>query len=96
MNLNYLKIKHKNSLLELFQKYEKMFDGTLCKYTGSNYATEVKEDAKPCHTKPFSIPKPHEPTLEKEVNRLIKIRVLKKINNSQWAAPTFICIKIYL
>ena len=31
--------------------------------------------------------------LKKEVNRLIKIGVLKKINNSQWAAPTFIIPK---
>ena len=28
MNLNYLKDNHNNSLLELLQKYEKMFDGT--------------------------------------------------------------------
>ena len=37
MNLNYLKDKHKNSSLELLQKYEEMFDGTLGKYTGSYY-----------------------------------------------------------
>ena len=42
MNLNYLKHNHKNSLLELFQKYEKMFDGTLGKYIGSNYTIELK------------------------------------------------------
>ena len=30
----------------------------------------------------------------KEVDRLIKIQVLKKINNFQWAAPTFIIPKI--
>ena len=29
MNLNYLKDKQKNSSLELLQKYEEMFDGTL-------------------------------------------------------------------
>ena len=33
-------------------------------------------------------------TVKKEVNRLIEIGVLKKINNSQWAAPTFIIPKI--
>ena len=37
MNLNYLMDKHQNSFLELLQKYEEMFDGTLGKYTGSNY-----------------------------------------------------------
>ena len=31
MNLNCLKEKHENSLLELIQKYEKMFEGTLRK-----------------------------------------------------------------
>ena len=60
---NYLKDKHKNSLLELLQKYEKMFERTLGKYTGSDYAIELKEDAKPYHAKPFSIPKIDEPTI---------------------------------
>ena len=46
MNLNHLKDKHKNSSLELLQKYENMFDGTLGKDTGSNYTIELKEDAK--------------------------------------------------
>ena len=40
MNSNYFKDKYKNSLLELLQKYEKMFDGTLGKYTGSDYTIE--------------------------------------------------------
>ena len=47
MNLNYLKDKQKNSLLELLQKYEKKFDGTLGKYTGFNYTIELEENAKP-------------------------------------------------
>ena len=42
MNLNYLKVKHRNSLLELLQKYEKMLDRTLGKYTGSDYNIELK------------------------------------------------------
>ena len=83
MNLNYLKDNYINSLLELLQKYEKMFDGTLGKYTGSDYTIELKEDAKPYHAKPFPIPNIHELTLKKEVNTLIKIGVLKKINDSQ-------------
>ena len=57
MNLNYLKDKHRNSLLELLQKYKNFFDGTLAKYTGSDYTIESREDAKPYHTKPFPIPK---------------------------------------
>ena len=40
MNLNYLKDKQEDSLLELLQKCEKMLDGTLGKYTGSDYMIE--------------------------------------------------------
>ena len=57
MSLNYLKDKHENSLLELLQKHEKMFDGTLGKNTGSDYTIELKKDTKHYHAKPFPIPK---------------------------------------
>ena len=41
----------------------------------------------------FLFQKIHEPTLKKEVNRLIILGDFKKISNSQWAAPTFIIPK---
>ena len=34
-----------------------MFDGTLRKYTGSNYTIEFQEDVTPYHAKHFPIPK---------------------------------------
>ena len=76
----------------------KIFVETLCNYIGSNYTIELMkhakpQHAKPQHAKPFSIPKTHKLSLKKEVNRLIKVEVLKSINNSQWAAPTFIIPK---
>ena len=60
-----------------------MFYEALGKYTGSDYTIELQENTKPHHAKPFPIPKIHEPTLKKEVNRSIKIGVLKKIDNYQ-------------
>ena len=60
-------------MLKLLQKYEKLFDGTLGKYTGSNCTKDFKEDAKPYHAKPFPIPNIQKPTLKKEVDGLIKI-----------------------
>ena len=71
-----------------------MFDGTLGKYSGSQYTIEVQENSQHYHIQHFPIPKIHEPTLKREVDRLIKIGVLKKITNSQWAAPTFIITDI--
>ena len=70
-----------------------MFDRALGKYTGSTYKIELKEDVKPYHAKPFPIAKVHKPTLKKEVKRLVEIGVLRKINISEWAAPTFIISK---
>ena len=95
MNLNYIKDKHKDSLFESLQKYENMFDGTLGKYKGSDYTiARIRGRCKALSCKAFSYSKNHEPTFMKEVNRLIKIGVLKNINNFQWAAPTFIVPKI--
>ena len=39
------------------------------------------------------IPKVHEETLKTEVNRLVNIGLLKRENNSEWAAPIFIIPK---
>ena len=44
---------------------------------------ELQENAKPYHAKSFLIPKAHKPSLKKEFDKLIKIGVLKKSNNSQ-------------
>ena len=33
-----------------------MFDGTLGKYTGSDYTIELKDDARAYHAKPFLMP----------------------------------------
>ena len=89
----YLDKRKQNKLLTFLKKYEKMFDGTLGTYKGSEYKIELKEGIKPYHAKPFPIPRIHEETLKKEVERLVKIGVLKRINNSEWAAPTFIIPK---
>ena len=49
----------------------------------------LKDDAKPYHGRPYSVPKAHEHALKNEVDRLVKIRILKKVNHSQWGAPCF-------
>ena len=43
--------------MKLLQKCEKMFDGTLGKYTDSDYTIELTKDAKSYHAKHFLIPK---------------------------------------
>jgi hypothetical protein len=57
------------------------------------YDVELRPDAKPYHAKAYPIPKVHVNTLKMEVDRLCESGVLKKVNRSEWAAPTFIVPK---
>ena len=70
-----------------------MFDGTLGNWQGTECTVELKEGVQPYHARAYPIPKIHTETLKMEVNRLCDIGVLKKVNRSEWAAPTFIIPK---
>ena len=70
-----------------------MFDEQLGKWTGKPYDIELKPGVTSYHSRPFSLPKCYEKTLRKEVERLCKIGVLKRVNCSEWGAPTFIIPK---
>ena len=90
---NHLNDNQKNQLLNILKKNKTLFDGTLGKWTGRPYKIELKENAKPWHARPYPIPKIYESTLKQEVERLVRLGVLRKINRSEWAAPTFIIPK---
>ena len=85
--------EQQRKLASVLKKHESLFDGTLGKFKGSKYNIELKKDAEPYHAKPFPVPKVHERTLRIEIDRLCQIGVLKKVNNSQWAAPSFLIPK---
>jgi hypothetical protein len=57
------------------------------------YNIELKPNAKPYHSRPFLVPKTHEATLKIELECLTKAGVLKKVNQSEWAALTFLIPK---
>ena len=77
------------------KKYECLFDGNLGTWHGKTYDIKLKPDAEPYHGKPFSVPRKHELTFKKELDQLEYLNVLKKVNLSQWGAPTFLIPKIY-
>ena len=89
----HLNTSEQQALLQLLCKYEDLFDGMLGKWQGTPYNVELKPDASPYHARPFPIPKSLETTVKIEIDRLIKAGVLKKINRSEWAAPTFVIPK---
>ena len=92
-NAAHLSKDEQDKLHALLSKYESLFDGTLGNWSGTEYDIELKKDAKPYHARSFPIPKVHLETLKAEVSRLCDIGVLKRVNRSEWAAPTFIIPK---
>jgi hypothetical protein len=66
-----------------------LFQGKLGRFPGPPVAIKLKPNAKPFHGRAFPVPKIHEQPLKDEVNRVVTLRVLKKTNNSEWAAPSF-------
>ena len=70
-----------------------MFDGTLGTWKDTKYNIELKENVKPYHGRPYSIPQAYEKQLRYEVERLVKIGVLRKVNRSKWGAPNFVMPK---
>ena len=80
-------------MYKLLKKYEILFDGTLGTWKEGSYDIELRPDATPYHAKAYPIPKVHLETLKLEVQRLCDVGVLKRVNRSEWAAPTFIIPK---
>ena len=70
-----------------------MFGGNLGTWHGKPYYIKLKPDAELYHGKPFPVPRIHELTFKQELDRLDYLKVIKKINRSQWGAPTFLIPK---
>ena len=80
-------------MFNLLKQYEELFDEELGQWDMDDYKIDLIEGAKPYHAKAFPIPRVHLETLKAEVQRLCDLGVLKKVNRSEWAAPTFIIPK---
>jgi transposase InsO family protein len=89
----HLSTEERSALQTLLFKQESLFDGTLGLWRDEVYDIELKRDAKPYHARAYPVPKAYENTLKLEIDRLCKIGVLRKVNRSEWAAPTFIIPK---
>jgi len=67
----------------LLRKYEALFDGQLGRWHGQEVKLELQEGAKPYHAHAYDTPRCHVQTLKAEVECLVKIGVLKKVNRSE-------------
>jgi len=85
--------QEREQLAVLLCKCEALFDGQLGRWHGQEVKLELQEGAKPYHARAYDTPRCHVQTLKAEVERLVKIGVLKKVNRLEWAAPTFVIPK---
>ena len=92
-NCPHLSLPDQNKLLDLFTKYEDLFDGTLGDWNTEPVSFEIKDGAKPHHGKVYPVPHAHKETLKKELNRLCELGVLEWQPESEWASPSFIVPK---
>jgi hypothetical protein len=90
---NHLPEEQQEELHTLLNKYKDLFDGTLGHWNDVELKVKLKPDATPYHARAYPIPHKYVDTLKLELERLCKIGVLKKVNRSKWAAPTFIVPK---
>ena len=81
-------------LLQLLQKFEHLFDGTIGTWETEPVDLELKDpNVKPYHAKPYPVPHSQERKLREEVDRFVKYGILREINRSEWACPMFTIAK---
>ena len=84
-----LAMTQRNELLQLLQKIEELFDGTLGNWKIDTVDSELKDDAQPMCSRPYLVPKVHKYMFKKEVESLVLLGVLEVENDSEWGAPYF-------
>ena len=89
----HLNAHQKADLLQVLQKNQTMFDGTLGVYPHKKVHIDIDPNAKPLHSRPYSVPRIHLKTFEKELDYLVEIGVLAAQQESEWASPSFIIPK---
>ena len=80
--------QERNELYTLLKKYACLFDGNLGTWNVKPYDIKLKLDAEPYHGKPFPVPRMHELTFKRELDRLDYLKVIKKVNRSLPRAHT--------
>ena len=93
-NSPHLSEEQKAGLKPILYKHLRLFDGTLGKWKGFQHKLELKDPkAKPFACRPYPVPVKNKATLMLEIERLCKIGVLRKVNNSEWQSPSTIIPK---
>ena len=77
----------------LLSKYAILFDGTLGEWNTTPVNLVLKAGSEAFQLKPFDVPRIHLDTLKKEIKRLCRIGVLRRVAVAEYASPSFIIPK---
>jgi hypothetical protein len=90
----HLSDSQKSVLRPVLEQFEDLFDGTLGKWKGVLHHLELKDDDKtPVSSRPYPVPVHNKKTLMLEIERLCKLGVIRRVNNSEWQSPSTIIAK---
>jgi len=85
--------RQQQMLIELLLEFEPLFDGTLGDWNTKPATFKLKKNAKPYHGRAFPVPHIHLQVLKREVERLVRLGVLKRQPDSEWGSSAFIIPK---
>ena len=80
----YLNKVQRMLLKQLIKKHESLFDGSLGNWKGDPIDIKLKEGFKPYYQSPIKIAHIHQATFKKDLERLVEVGVLTRINDSEW------------
>ena len=83
----------REKLYKLLIKYKEIFDGSLGVWKTDEVNFEMKDDAKPHSQRYYPVPHLYKETFKKELDRLVRLGVLERVQQSEWGSPTFIIPK---
>lgn len=82
-----------NSLFEVLNRHQTLFDGVLRVYTEETIHLDVDPTVPPKRSRAYPVAHSQLPTFKTELDRLVKIGVLEEQGRAEWISGTFIIKK---
>ena len=91
--LDHLTVDQRQKLKTTFEKYKRVFDGTLGKHPTAKIDIELIPGAKPIYQSPYPVSFKRKALFQRELNNMIADGVFTRIGESEWGFPSFIIPK---
>ena len=85
--LDHLTSQQKQQLQVVFEKYKRVFDGTLRKHPTAKIDIEVVPNVKPIYQNPYPVLFKRKALFQRELNNMIADGLFTQIGESEWGFP---------